>query len=244
MLPMRVCRMKSYDDMSNKAADIIAAQIILKPDSVLGLATGSSPIGAYQSLVSRYEAGALDFADITSFNLDEYVGLEQTHDQSYRYFMEDNLFSKVNIDSKNVNFLNGMALDAIAECQRYESAIEEKGGIDLQLLGIGHNGHIAFNEPSDAFVKNTFKVELTQRTIEANTRFFASESEVPRFALTMGIGPIMRARSIVVVVSGSDKAEAVRDALSGPITPKVPASILQLHEHVVIVGDEDALSLV
>lgn len=240
---MKIYRMKNYEDMSTKAADIIAAQIILKPDSILGLATGSSPIGAYQSLITRYEAGTIDFSNITSFNLDEYVGLPQTHDQSYRFFMEDNLFKHVNIKQESVNFLNGLATDTEAECRRYETAIKEARGIDLQLLGIGHNGHIAFNEPSEAFACDTFKVELTPRTIEANTRFFSSEAEVPRYALTMGIRSIMQARRIVIAVSGEDKAKAVRDAVAGPITPKVPASILQLHTDVMLVGDEEALSL-
>lgn len=240
---MKIYRMKNYEDMSKKAADLIAAQIILKPDSILGLATGSSPIGTYRSLVARYDAGTIDFANITSFNLDEYVGLPQTHDQSYRFFMEDNLFSHVNIKQESINFLDGLASDTDAECRRYEVAIEEAGGIDLQLLGIGHNGHIAFNEPSEVFVRDTFKVELTPRTIEANTRFFPSEAEVPRFALTMGIRSIMQARRIVVAVSGEDKAKAVYDAVAGPITPNVPASILQLHDDVMLVGDKEALSL-
>ena len=240
---MRIYHTSSYEEMSTKAADVIASQIILKPDSVVGLATGSSPIGTYQSLIEKYRANTLDFSDVSTFNLDEYVGLGQNHEQSYRFFMEENLFKEVNISQKKINFLNGMATDTHAECMRYEDAIEAAGGIDLQLLGIGHNGHIAFNEPSTAFARDTFKVELTPRTIKANTRFFASESEVPRFALTMGIRAIMSARMIIVVVSGSDKAEALRDAIAGPITPQVPASILQLHKNVVFVGDKQALSL-
>lgn len=240
---MHIYETKTYEDMSTKAADIIAAHIILQPQSVLGLATGSSPVGTYQSLVKRHEQGTISFSRITSFNLDEYVGLQATHNQSYRFFMEENLFSKVNISPDCINFLNGMATNHAEECNRYEAAIEAAGGIDMQLLGIGHNGHIAFNEPGDQFVRDTFKVELTQSTIEANKRFFESEADVPCFALTMGINAIMQARKIVVVVSGPDKAEAVRASILGPITPEVPASILQLHSNVMLVGDKEALAL-
>lgn len=240
---MQIHKLDSYEEMSRKAANIIAAQMILNPQSVLGLATGSSPIGTYQSLIERYEAGDIDFSQTQSFNLDEYVGLPANNDQSYRYFMEDNLFNQVNIKVSQIGFLNGMADDLVAECQAYERRIQASGGIDLQLLGIGHNGHIAFNEPSDHFERETFCVQLTPRTIEANTRFFSSADEVPRTALTMGIGTIMSARKIVVVVSGAEKAEAVHQAIKGPITPEVPASILQLHPNVTYVGDSEAMSL-
>lgn len=240
---MQIIEARSYDDMSRRAANVIAAQINLKQDSVLGLATGSSPVGTYRSLIERYQAKEIDFAHIKTFNLDEYVGLSPESDQSYRYFMESNLFNHVNIIEDNINFLNGVANDLTAECVRYENRIEELGGIDLQLLGMGHNGHIAFNEPSDRFERATFPVELTQSTIEANKRFFASEDEVPRRALTMGIGTIMQARVIVVVVSGTEKAHIVERALNGPICPEVPASILQLHGNVIFIGDTDALAL-
>lgn len=239
---MRIYEMENYDEMSRQAANIIAAQITLQPESVLGLATGSSPIGTYEHLAKLYEQGDLDFSGVTTFNLDEYVGLPADNDQSYRYFMEDNLFNKVNISPDSINFLNGMSSDAETECHRYEQAIIEAGGIDLQLLGIGHNGHIAFNEPSDRFERSTFQVELTQSTIDANKRFFASIDDVPRKAYTMGIGTIMAARKILVVVSGADKAETVKAALTGPVTAEVPASILQFHQDVVIVADQEALS--
>lgn len=240
---MQMYQVETYEEMSTKAADIIASHMILKPDSTLGLATGSTPVGTYQSLIEKTNKGTIDFSQITSFNLDEYVGLPTQNDQSYRYFMDDNLFNHVNIAESNINFLNGMAEDIEAECKRYENRIREVGGIDLQLLGLGHNGHIAFNEPSDRFEAETFMVELTQRTIEANTRFFASEEEVPRKALTMGIGTIMAARNILIIVSGAEKAEAVREVIQGPITPQVPASILQLHPSVIFIGDASACSL-
>lgn len=239
---MQIIQTKTYEDMSQKAANIIAAQIIIKPESVLGLATGSSPIGTYQSLIERYQAGDIDFSGIKTFNLDEYVGLPVENDQSYRYFMEDNLFNHVNIEEQNVNFLSGMAEDIQAECTRYEERIKELGGIDLQLLGMGHNGHIAFNEPCDHFAPRTFEVALTQSTIEANKRFFASEDDVPRKALTMGIGTIMKARKVVVVVSGAEKAAMLKQAIEGPVTPQIPASILQLHADVSYVVDEAAAS--
>lgn len=240
---MQTYQTLSYDDMGKKAASIIASQIILKPSSVIGLATGSSPISTYKSLISLCAEGTLDFSQVKTFNLDEYVGLPVSNDQSYRYFMEDNLFKHVNVDPSNIDFLQGTTADPQQECKRYEAAIAAQGGIDLQLLGIGHNGHIAFNEPSDHFEYATFMVELTQSTIEANKRFFASIDDVPRKALTMGIGTIMKARKIVIVATGSDKAEIVKTAFTGPITPQVPASILQLHPDVTLVGDTEALSL-
>lgn len=233
--------MDNYEEMSQKTASIIASQIILKPDSVMGFATGSSPVGTYQSLIKRYHDGDVDFSQVKTFNLDEYVGLPSSNDQSYRYFMEDNLFNHVNLKPENIDFLQGMASDTREECQRYEKAIKDCGGIDLQLLGIGHNGHIAFNEPSECFERETFCVELTESTIDANQRFFASREEVPTKALTMGIATIMRARKIVIIVSGSEKAEITKEAFSGAIIPAVPASILQLHPDVTLVGDEAAL---
>lgn len=240
---MKIYQVESYEEMSKKAADVIAAHMIRKPESVLGLATGSTPIGTYQTLIEKNRENAVDFSHITTFNLDEYLGLPAQNDQSYRYFMENNLFNHVNIEKDNINFLDGMAEDPIAECKRYEERIRDAGGIDLQLLGLGHNGHIAFNEPGDRFERETFVVELTQSTIEANKRFFASEDEVPRKALTMGIGTIMGARAILVIVSGEEKAKTVRDVVCGPIIPQVPASILQLHPDVTFVGDAGACSL-
>lgn len=241
-MDMKIIKTADYNEMSKVAGNIIAAQITLKPDSVLGFATGSSPVGTYQELVKKCAAGDISFAEITTVNLDEYKGLPKDHDQSYDYFMNDNLFNHVNIDKARTFLPNGMAEDADAECLRYEALIEELGGIDLQLLGIGHNGHIGFNEPSDRFQKITHCVTLTERTIEANKRFFASADDVPRQAFSMGIGTIMAAKKIVVVVSGEDKADALMKAVTGPITPEVQGSILQLHPDVTIVCDEAAYS--
>lgn len=237
---MRIYKTKNYEDMSRKAANVISAQIIMKPDSVLGLATGSSPIGTYKNLVERFQNGDLDFSQITSVNLDEYKGLPRENDQSYYYFMQENLFKHVNIKASYLP--DGTQEYSAAECRRYEEQICSLGGVDLQLLGLGHNGHIGFNEPSDHFEKATHCVDLQERTIEANKRFFASIDDVPRQAYTMGIGTIMRARKILIIVSGKDKADILAEALTGPVTPRVPASILQMHPDVIVVADEDALS--
>ncbi|MCI9367172.1 MAG: glucosamine-6-phosphate deaminase [Oscillospiraceae bacterium] len=239
---MRIYREKDYNAMSRRAAAVIAAQVVSKPDCVLGLATGSTPIGAYKQLIEWHKQGDLSFSEVRSVNLDEYFGLAPTHDQSYRYFMQTNLFDHVDIVPENTNVPNGLAQDAAAECARYEQVVAGLGYADLQLLGMGRNGHIGFNEPCDEFPVATHLVDLTQSTIDANARFFASANDVPRQALTMGVGTIMRARSILVVVSGADKAEAVRKTVMGPVTPEVPASILQLHPNVTLIGDEAALS--
>ena len=239
---MRIYCGKNYDEMSRKAANIISAQIITKPNCVLGLATGSTPIGTYKQLVEWYEKGDLDFSEVTSVNLDEYRGLSGDNDQSYRYFMNTNLFNHVNIDKSRTYVPNGLEADSRNACKEYDQIIEQVGGVDLQLLGLGHNGHIGFNEPADCFAKGTNCVDLTERTIEANKRFFEKESDVPRQAYTMGIQTIMRAKKILIVVSGEDKADIVEKAFAGPITPQVPASILQLHNDVTLVGDEAALS--
>ena len=241
---MRIIKAKNYEEMSRHAANIIAAQIVLKPDCVLGLATGSTPIGTYKYLVEAHKAGDLNFAEVKSVNLDEYKGLPRENDQSYYYFMHDNLFKHVNIDTANTYLPDGMIEDSKTACEEYENVIRELGGQDLQLLGLGHNGHIGFNEPADEFVKETNCVNLAQSTIDANKRFFACADEVPRQAYTMGIGTIMKAKRILVVVSGEDKAKIVKEAFFGPVTPKVPASILQLHPDVTVVADEAALSLV
>lgn len=240
---MRIYRAKDYKDMSRKAANIISAQVIMKPDCVLGLATGSTPVGTYAQLVEWYQKGDLDFSEVKTVNLDEYKGLERSNEQSYYYFMNEKLFSKVNIDNKNVNLPDGMEPAAEKECRRYEDKIHALGGVDLQLLGLGHNGHIGFNEPNCQFDRETHCVDLTESTIEANKRFFASIDDVPRQAYTMGIKTIMQAKKILVAVSGQDKAQIVKEAFCGPITPEVPASVLQLHNDVIIVGDEAALSL-
>lgn len=240
---MRFISCADYTAMSRQAANLISAQVIVKPNCVLGLATGSTPIGTYKQLIEWYNKGDLSFANVRSVNLDEYKGLSGDHDQSYRYFMQNNLFNHVDIDVANTSVPNGKAEDADAECAAYDAHIRELGGIDLQLLGMGHNGHIGFNEPADEFVAPTHVVELAQSTIDANKRFFASEADVPRQALTMGMAAILQARSVVVVVSGEDKAEIVHKAFFGPITPRVPASLLQLHPNVTVVGDEAAFSV-
>lgn len=240
---MRIYVTEDYNAMSRRVANIISAQVILKPDCVLGLATGSTPVGAYKQLVEWYKKGDLDFSQVRSINLDEYVGLAPTHDQSYRYFMQSNLFDHVNIVPENTNVPNGLAKNADEECRRYNEVIHTLGPIDLQLLGMGHNGHIGFNEPSDAFELETHVVNLTDTTIQANARFFASADEVPRQAMTMGIQTIMQAKKVLVAVSGKDKAEIVKKAFTGPVTPQVPASILRMHSDVILVGDKAALSL-
>lgn len=237
---MKILKTANYEEMSRKAANIIAAQVIMKPDSVLGLATGSTPIGTYKHLIEKYNNGDLSFSETTSVNLDEYKGLPKENDQSYDYFMHHNLFDHVNFKASYLP--DGTKENGEEECRRYEALIRSLGGVDLQLLGLGHNGHIGFNEPSEIFEKETHCVDLQERTIEANKRFFASIDEVPRQAYTMGIQTIMQARKILIVVSGEDKAETVRDAFFGPVTPKVPASILQLHPDVILVADEAALS--
>jgi len=240
---MRIYRTENYDSMSRQAANILSAQVILKPNCVLGLATGSTPIGMYRQLVEWYKKGDIDFSQVHTVNLDEYMGLLPTHEQSYRYFMQTNFFDHINVKPENTNVPNGMAEDPEAECARYNKIINDLGGVDIQVLGMGHNGHIGFNEPGDSFEQETHVVDLTESTIEANSRFFASKDEVPRQAITMGSKSIMQARHILVVVSGEDKAAIVKEAFTGPVTPKVPASILQLHPNVSLVGDAAALSL-
>ena len=239
---MKIYKAKDYKDMSRKAANIISAQVIMKPNCVLGLATGSTPIGTYDQLVEWYNKGDLDFSEVTTVNLDEYKGLPRTNDQSYYYFMHQHLFDRVNIDPERANVPNGMEPDAEKECGRYEELIRSLGGVDLQLLGLGHNGHIGFNEPGEAFEKETHCVDLTESTIEANKRFFASADDVPKQAYTMGIKTIMQAKKILIVVNGENKADIVERAFFGPVTPEVPASILQLHNDVTLVGDEAALA--
>ena len=239
---MKIYCGKDYKEMSRIAANIISAQIILKPDCVLGLATGSTPVGTYENLVEWYKQGDLDFSQVTSVNLDEYKGLSGDNDQSYRYFMNKNLFDHVNIDKSRTFVPNGLEPDSGKACSEYDGIIESVGGVDLQLLGIGHNGHIGFNEPSDEFCRNTQCVDLTASTIEANKRFFEKEEDVPRQAYTMGIGTIMKAKKILLVASGADKAEIIAKSLTGPVTPQVPASILQFHNDVTVVCDEAAFS--
>ena len=241
---MKIIRAKDYQDMSRKAANIISAQVIMKPDCVLGLATGGTPVGTYAQLVDWYNKGDLDFSEVTTVNLDEYRGLPKEHPQSYWYFMNENLFSKVNIDPAKTNLPDGTNLDTAAECARYNGIIHKLGGIDLQLLGIGPNGHIGFNEPGEAFELETHCIDLALTTIEANKRFFdGNEALVPKQAYTMGIKTIMQARKVLVVANGKAKAQAVKDAVTGPVTPACPGSILQLHPDCILVADEEALSL-
>lgn len=240
---MKIIATRDYEDMSRKAAGIIAAQIIVNPKSVLGLATGSTPIGIYKNLVLGYEKGDLDFSEIRTVNLDEYKGLTREDKQSYYYFMNKNLFKHVNIDLCHTNIPDGTKADSEEECSRYEQVIRGFSGIDLQLLGLGNNGHIGFNEPGDCFPAKTHCVSLAQSTIDANSRFFDTIDEVPKQAYTMGIGTIMSARKILVVVNGAGKAQILKEVLEGPVTPFVPASILQFHHDVTIVADREALSL-
>lgn len=236
---MYIYREESYEKMSRRAANIISAQVISKPDSVLGLATGSSPLGIYRQLIEWYKKGDLDFKDVTTVNLDEYYGLPASHDQSYRYFMDENFFNHINIDKFRTYVPNGMCENYEHECREYEKLIESLGGIDLQLLGIGFNGHIGFNEPSDHFDIATRRVELTESTMKANSRFFPNGG-MPTHALTMGLKSILSAKKILLI-AGPEKYDIVKEALTGPVTPKVPASILQLHDNVTVVytGDRD-----
>ena len=241
---LRIYQEADYEAMSRRAASVIAAEVIRKPDCVLGLATGSTPIGAYKNLIDGNKAGTISFKEVTTVNLDEYKGLAPTHDQSYRYFMNDNLFDHVDVDKTKTNVPDGLAADADAECARYDELVASLGYADLQLLGLGNNGHIGFNEPGPSFVKETHVVDLTESTIDANKRFFATRDDVPRQALTMGIGVIMNAKRVLLIASGAAKADALYAAICGPITPDCPASILQLHKDVVIVADKEALSKV
>lgn len=241
---MKIYRAKDYEAMSVKAASLLFAQVMLEPRSVLGLATGSTPIGMYRCLVEWYRAGRLDFGDVTTINLDEYCGLAPDDPQSYVSFMRENLFRHVNVKREDVHIPNGLAKDAKAECARYDEIICRSGGIDMQVLGIGHNGHIGFNEPGDCFQKDTHCVALSDSTIAANRRFFERESDVPRRAYTVGIRTIMRARRVLVLASGLQKAAIVKEAFWGPVTPRVPASILQFHGDVTLLCDDEALSLV
>lgn len=236
---MRFITVKTYEEMSRKAANVISAQVISKPNCVLGLATGSSPVGAYKQLIEWCKEGNLDFSEVTSVNLDEYIGLDGTNDQSYRYFMNDNLFDHVNIDKSKTFVPNGKAEDMQAECDAYDERIQKLGGIDLQLLGIGLDGHIGFNEPDDVFIKATHVVDLHESTITANARFFEDETQVPRQAVTMGMQGIMQAKKVLLVANGAAKKEILEKALFGPITPNVPASILQLHPDLTVIYSEN-----
>ena len=239
---MKIYVAQDYDSMSQKAAALLSAQVILHPSSVLGLATGSTPVEMYRELIDGCSKGEVDFSQVQTVNLDEYVGLPPTHPQSYRYFMRKNLFDHINIDEEATYFPDGTAPSLEEECLSYDEKIHQLGGVDFQVLGLGHNGHIGFNEPADDFTFGTHVVTLQESTLSANARFFSSKDEVPRQAITMGVGSIVQARQILVMVSGSDKADIVKAAFAGPVTPHVPASILQFHPHVILVGDRAALA--
>ena len=239
---MRIIAVQDYEELSKKAANIIAAQVILNPHSVLGLATGSTPVGTYQELIRQYKQGILDFSKVTTINLDEYESLSGKHSQSYRFFMNQNLFDHINIQKEHTFVPNGLAMDNQKECERYEALITQLGGSHLQLLGIGSNGHIGFNEPGESFIGPTHLVALSKQTRNSNSRFFNSLNEVPTHAITMGMRGIMFSSKILLLASGTNKAEALLHAIHGPITPQVPASLLQLHKDVTIIADKDALS--
>ena len=244
MQNIRIYKEKDYNGVSRRAANLISAQIISKPDCVLGLATGTSPIGTYDQLVEWYKKGDLDFSQVMTVNLDEYVGMSPDNEQSYHYFMKKNLFSRVNIDLKNTHVPDGAASDLKKACSDYDAYIRLIGGVDLQLLGIGQNGHIGFNEPGKSFILDTHVIDLTENTIKANARLFKDEKDVPHQAVTMGIRNIMQAHHIVLVANGENKADALRKTILEDVTPEVPASILQLHPDISIVADEAALSKV
>ncbi len=232
---MNIIETKDYYDLSRKVANLITAQIILKPTSVLGLATGSSPLGTYKQLINWYNKGDIDFSKVNTVNLDEYCGLSTSNVQSYRYYMNHNLFDHINIKKENTHVPNGLADDMEAECKRYDELITNLGGIDMQLLGIGLNGHIGFNEPDISFEKTTHIVDLDHSTIEANSRFFDSFDDVPKKAITMGIKSIMHSKKVVLIANGPEKKEILEKALHGPVSPEVPASILQFHPDLTVV---------
>ncbi|MGO1653219.1 glucosamine-6-phosphate deaminase [Senegalia sp. (in: firmicutes)] len=239
---MKIIKVKNYEEMSKRAAFIIASQVSIKEDSVLGLATGSTPIGTYKQIINIYNDKLIDFKNITTYNLDEYYDLSEENEQSYRCFMNQNLFNHINIDKKNTFVPNGKAENPEKECKRYDSLVEKSGNIDLQILGIGSNAHIGFNEPDDKFAKGTHLVDLKQETIDANARFFKSKEEVPKKAISMGMKNIMAAKKVILLASGENKAQAIKSTIEGPINPLVPASILQLHPDVTFILDEEAAS--
>ena len=240
---MKLIITKDYDEMSLEAAKLIAEQVSSNKESILGLATGSTPLGTYNELIRRNKEENLDFSKVKSFNLDEYIGLPPDNDQSYFYFMYNNLFKHINIKPDAYKVPSGISEYIDAYCLTYDKSIEDAGGVDLQLLGLGNNGHIAFNEPASFFADKTNTVALTESTIEANARFFENKDLVPKKAITMGIGTIMRARKIVLIASGKSKAQAVKALFEGPIAPDMPASALRFHQDCVIIVDKDAASL-
>lgn len=241
---MKLITIDNYEELSKVAARDLASTIKEKPNAILGLATGGSPVGMYKELIKMYQDGELDFSKIKTVNLDEYVGLNPEHEQSYRHFMNENLFNHVNININNTIVPNGLAQDLNAECKEYDKKIEELGGIDVQLLGVGNNGHIAFNEPDKELSSGTHVITLTEDTIKANSRFFDTIDEVPKRAITMGLGEIMKAKKIVLIASGESKAEAIKGLFSGKITTENPASMLQMHRDVTVIVDKAAAKLI
>lgn len=237
---MRVIICDNYEQMSKEAAKIIAAQVFMKPDCVLGLATGSTPVGAYKELIKMYENKEIDFKDVTTFNLDEYYPIKRSNDQSYYYFMHDNLFNYINIPEEKIHVLNGEVENPEKECEDYDKHIEEHGGIDLQLLGIGRNGHIAFNEPDENLVSGTHVTALTDDTIDANARFFEDIKDVPTKSLTMGMASIMKSRKILILINGKGKSAALKKLLSGEISTSCPATMLNMHNDVIVICDKEA----
>lgn len=231
---------KNYDELSKIAAGIIQEQINAKPDTVLGLATGSTPIGTYKELINRCKQGELDFSNVTTFNLDEYYKIPKDNPQSYHYFMHQNLFNHINIKPQNVNIPNGYAENVDEECDRYEGLIEKAGGVDLQVLGIGSNGHIGFNEPAAELNSETHMTKLTETTVRDNSRFFDNIEDVPKNAITMGIGTIFKAKKIILLISGKNKAEVAQKIFEGKISTDIPATLLQLHSNTTVIIDEDA----
>ena len=233
---------KNYDEMSAAAANILADVMKANPSCVLGLATGSTPVGMYKKLIEKNRAGEIDFSKVTTVNLDEYYPISPDNDQSYRYFMNENLFNHVNIDKSRTFVPDGMASDPAAACEAYEEIVASVGAADVQVLGIGQNGHIGFNEPDTALEVRTHVTGLTESTIKANARFFASEADVPTKALTMGIGTILGAKKIIILANGEAKADAIATLLSGKLTTACPASFLNLHDDVVVICDRAAMS--
>lgn len=238
---IRVIQTRNYEEMSRRAAAMVQAQILLKPDAVLGLPAGRTPIGTYEELIRMNREGMLDFSKVRTVNLDEYIGLGPEHIQSFRYFMDSSLFARINIDPANTYVPDGCAPDEALSCEEYDTLIRSLGGIDLQILGIGHNGHIGFNEPDEAFIAGTHIVELTEDTLRANASLFPDPEAMPKYAVTIGMGAIMHAKRILLIANGVGKAKALRAAIEGPVTPKVPASILQLHPDVTVICDADAM---
>ena len=237
MAKMKIIKTVSYKELSEKAEEIVVEALLKNPNLVLGLATGSTPLGLYQLLIKSFKEGRIDFSKVKTFNLDEYCGLKKSDDQSYYHFMHKNLFSKINIKKENIHMLNGMAKNHKEECARYEEGIKRAGGIDLQILGLGKNGHVAFNEPGSLKGSKTRLIKLDAQTRKDNSRFFESEKKVPKFALTMGIASILEAKKIILL-SGKEKKDIVRKVLKERVNPKIPASFLKLHRHCIFIIEE------